>query len=638
MAENSARYKQVVGDEVETRYSSAVSGEIAFSRMHSSPLHITTFNAGDIVPLYCAEVLPHDTFSVDCDFVVRQTTSLVPVMGAMYLDVYAFFVPNRVVNQSWKTVMGENPNSSWTATEVSLAPLLDVSKISAPTVSVKIPVGSVADYYGFPTQANIPNAILGQMHDLKFRGYVEIYNQFFRDQNYQPPIPYSKLNIYEDFLHQSTSYNLGPYTGPSDPLPPGGTMPADQPADNSYGYGALKQAVLGNMTQASSWQVGNVRSSSFNALGAPLKANKLHDYFTSVLPSPQKGPQVNLPLAGVAPVLTMNDPTNISSYGAVWRPITGAVGSSSSGYNYLYGSGASSSASASAGFTIHGENSPDSVATSPSAALYPANLYAQLSGVSSATVADLRLAVAVQQTYEQLARVGSRYREYCRGFFGIEVDDPFGDIPEYLGHFRRELDLYQTAQTSASQSGSTAQGTLAAFGYTNSSGKLFTKTFLEHGYVHILGVVRHRNLYSSFLSRDNFRLNLLDYYNPLLANISETPVYTREINPFFTSTDSIFGYQEAWAEYRYDPDYVTGMMRPSAGGSDGQSLAVWNYADPVNNSLSIATGTWLQSNSAEILNRSLAVTTEHQFRGQFRFSIDKERPMPTYSIPGLDIF
>lgn len=617
------RYTQISNSGTETHFSAAVTGALTFSSMTSEPEHLTTFNAGDLVPIYCMEVLPNDSMSLDMDFIVRQTTVLTPTMGSMAIDLYAFFVPNRIVNESWKTVMGENPNGSWTAPDISLATLADSSVQSTgyPS-SVQIPVGSVADYYGFPTQQAMPVSILEMCHDLKFRGYVEIYNQFFRDQNYQPPIPYSKLNVYNDFFHlvdqNAVAYNLGS-TGPN------------TAQDNSVGSGAVAQALYGNMQISGSEVVHNVSvGSSFNALGKPLKANRIHDQFTSVLPSPQKGMSVLVPLNGYAPVIT-SATASVSGVHPALR-MSNASGSSTDPIGAL---GVSSNSS-----VMSAGNPPVG-----GVSVYPSNLLADLQNASSATIADLRTAAAVQSLYEQLARSGSRYREVCRGLFGLEVDDPYKDIPSYLGHVRRNLDLYQTAQTSASPTGGasgSAQGHLAAFGYTSSSGHIFKQKFLEHGYIHVLALVRHKNVYSSYLAQDNFRLGMLDFYQPPLANISEQPVYTRTINPYSSDPSNIFGYQEAWYEYRFDPSYVSGLMRPGTGSGPGSedNLSVWNYADDFTPNLSVATGSWLQSNSEEVLNRTLAITSDvaPQLKGQFKFRWFKNRPMPTYSLPGLDIF
>lgn len=627
----SKTFKRLPNFGSEVQFVNTAGLDIQRSRMDTHPVTLTTFNAGEIVPVFYKEILPYSTFSVDVDFVIRQNTLTTPTMGTMTADLYAFFVPNRVVNHSWKTVFGENPNGSWTIKPISLAPLVD--GISLPS-GVSINVGSVADYYGFATQAPIPITTLRACNDLKFRGYVEIYNEYFRDQNYQPPIPYSKLNVYENFFHiGSSSFGLG---GSSNILVT--PVASDAPNDNSYGSGAVNQAVYGNLTGAAApVYLPNVSlESPFNANGSLLIANKLHDYFTSVLPSPQKSSvQVIVPLQSSynsgdrIPVTNYNDdiPSELQTLaGMRFRFADGALG----GSKFAVFSQSPSEASR-ADLGAQFESSPGG---SLRKEFSVTNLWASIKNLGI-DLSDIRMSAAIQQVYEQLARGGSRYREYIRSFFGLEVDDPFCDIPSYLGHIRRELDLYQVAQTSSSEAGSTAQGNLSAFGYTSSGGHLVRETFYEHGYLHVFCVVRHRNVYSSYLSRDNFRMTMLDYYQPQLNNISEQPVYTREINPFSSSSNAVFGYQEAWAEYRFDPDYVTGLMRPGV----SNSLAIWNYADDFNTSLVSASGEWIKSNSKQVLDRTLAVTSSlsHQFKGQFKFNISKELPMSTYSVPGMDI-
>lgn len=614
-----SNYNQNAVSNGTTRFAAAPGSEVQFSKMTSNPRCWTSFNAGDIVPIYCAEVLPRDSFEVDLDAVVRQSTLLKPTMDNMEIDVFAFFVPNRIVNGSWVQVMGENSYGTWTAREVSLAPLC-----TSQDGDVQVPVGSVADYYGFPTQQAIPNEVLVQCNDLKFRGYLEIYNDYFRDQNYQPPIPYSKLNVFEGFFRTAGSSVALDGSGASVPLPSAAV------SDGDFWAGAVVKSVYGEGADSSGGSFPP-RATSWSALDKPLKANKLHDYFTSVLPSPQKGASVTFSLAGSVSAPVMADSTT-HDMGRTVR-----LGSSSPfGQDYGY-------------LPIIGYHSPNSttidvcVPTGTSVNeegrndIRFSNLAAQIDGseFGGVTLDDLRMGAAIQQVYEQLARTGSRYREFVWGFFGLEVDDPYSDIPERLGHIRRNLDIYQTAQTSASQTDGTPQGNLAAFGYTSTNGALFHKTFLEHGYIHILAVVRHRNVYTSMLSRDNFRMSMLDFYLPELANISEQPVYTREINPFDSSATDVFGYNEAWSEYRFDPDRVSGYMRTGI----EESLALWNYADEFDSTLRIADSEFIKSNSQEVLDRTLAVTSSvaHQFFAQFNFTIVKERPMPTYSVPGLNV-
>lgn len=621
----------------DTRFSDAPLGEVEHSFVVSSPTVYNTFNAGDIVPVFTKEMLPGESLKARVDFVIRQTTLLTPTMGNMDVCIVAYFVPNRIINSSWVNVMGENTSGSWIAPEVDLVPLY---KYTSSSTAVQIPVGSVADYYELPTQAPIPAAVLNAMNENRFRGYLMIYNEYWRDENYQAPIPFSRLNLCNNFLGQNGS---PPPSGANSVL-----IPPDTSADGSEGAGAVVKAVLGEggITNSSGQMPGQSVLNAWSALDPPLKANKLHDYFTSVLPSPQKGDSVTFGLANNVPVTVVPGQSvvasSINSTGVRFRTQSAIdTGSPATTGTYLGGTANGTSQM----FVAQASNGVNGVDLSGSTIDFGAgstNLEVDLSEVSGISLSELRDGAAIQQIYEQLARSGSRYLEFISGFFGISADNPYQDIPIRLGKIHRSLDLYQTAQTSASQEGDTPQGNLAAFGYTSNGGDLFHYTALEHGTLHILACVRHKNIYPAFIPRSMFRRSMLDFYFPQLANISEQPVYTREINCFAEDKvlpgnyePKVFGYQEAWADYRYNPDRVAGYMRP---GVDG-SLDVWNYADIFDSSLAIADGTWIQSNSQEVLDRTLAVTSSNapQFKGQFKFILEDELPMPVYSVPGLDI-
>lgn len=617
----SSRYKQNAHFSGVTRFTQSPMAEVEFSKMVSPLRVITDMNAGDIVPIVCIETLPHDTFEIDFDYINRLlSASIVPTMGEMQMDLFAFHVQNRVVNDSWKNVTGENTSGFWSAPEVSLAPLKQ-----SLTGSTQIPIGSVADYYDLPTQAPIPNVILNQMNDLWARGYLSIYNEYFRDQNYMSPIPFSKLNIYNGFL-DSVGTNLGNITL------------AGADSDGSIGAGAVVKAVYGEGSTVADGATASItnRVSTWSALSKPLKACKLHDAFTSVLPAPQKGPDVTFTTSGDLPVeFSLSDTlTNFGTYSnkLQLKFADRLKDGGDTTFNYpLYGfnDDGGDTVEVGAGKTV-------SSATNNSGSPIGWNVEGtvNLADAVGITINDLRTAIATQQVLELLARGGSRYWSFLKTFFNIEADNPFPDIPTQIGHYRSNLDMYQVAQTSATTEDS-PQGSLAAFGYTTSGAGLLTKTFLEHGFIHIVAVVRHKSIYPTYTPPHLFRRNTLDFYLPQLANIGEQPIRLATLNPFREdSLERAIGYQEAWYEYRYDVDRVRGALRSGS----NNSLDVWHYGNYFDPDFTHVNADWLISDSQEILDRTLRVTSENapQFIAQFNFKITKQRPMPVYSVPGLD--
>lgn len=604
-----------------TRFSKSPMAEVEFSKMVAAPTWLLPFNGGDIVPCYVKEVLPHETVDLSLDFIVRQTTLLRPVMGNCQIDIVAFFAQNRVLNESWKNVQGENTSGVWAAPEVELAPLYVRQDFAGEYV--KIDVGSIADYYGFPTQRPIHASVLEQCHDLKFRGYLEIYNNYFRDENYEPPIPYSKLNVYNGFfLPLGDPVPLAPNTG-------GGQwsdIEAGTKADGSYAGGAVIKSLYGDGATSNTKISIPRRMSGFSALDKPLKANKLHDYFTSVLPSPQKGADVYFGLGETAPVRLDTQANEVPFESGLGLLLLHNLSTNPPHSNLMVRNTGLVQAVAA--------DSPESAAIS---SVTGSNLVgiADLSQATGVSINDLRNAIAVQQVYETLARGGSRYVEALKSFFEIETENPFGDIPIKLGHIRRDLDNYQVAQTSASIPGETPQGNLTAFGYTTNGGHLFNRTFLEHGYIHVFCIVRQRNVYSSYFSPDNFRRSTMDFYLPQFANIGEQPLRKALLNPFTADCmEKAIGYQEAWAEYRYEPDRVHGLFRSGI----PESLDSWTLVDEFDPDFDYVDGNWLKSNAEEVINRTVATSSAlaPQFKGLFKWRVEKQLPMPTYSIPGLD--
>ena len=553
----------------ESHFSLSPHVDISRSRFDRSASLKTSFNAGDIVPFFLEEVLPGDTFSVDTSKVVRMQTLLTPMMDNVYLDTYYFFVPNRLVWDHWKEFCGENTESAWIPETEYTMP-----QITAP-VNSGWSVGTLADYFGVPT--GVPGLSISA---LPFRAYALIINEWFRDQNLQDPLVV--------------------------------------PTDDSTVAGVNTGTFVTDVAKG----------------GKPYIAAKYHDYFTSCLPSPQKGPDVTIPVAeagsynvvGNGKALGFTDGTNLAGFG-VNSTNTYILSGLSSGFGKNVGDAVSTGAI--------GQNKYVGVPTADQLGsdLSNSGLIAVASGnAAAATINQLRLAFQIQKFYEQQARGGSRYTEVIRSFFGVTSPDARLQRPEYLGGNRVPINVNQIIQQSGTESSGTPQGTVVGQSLTTDKHSDFTKSFTEHGLIIGVMVARYDHTYQQGLNRLWSRKDKFDFYWPVFANIGEQAVKNKEIYAQGSATDDeVFGYQEAWAEYRYKPSMVTGEMRSAY----AQSLDVWHLADDYS-TLPTLSDSWIREDKANI-DRVLAVTSavSNQFFADIYVKNLCTRPMPMYSIPGL---
>lgn len=429
-------------------------------------------------------------------------------------------------------------------------------------------VGTIADYMGIPT--GVHNI---SVNSLPFRAYARIWNEWFRDENLQQPV----------VQDNDDANNTGSNTG-------------NQLTDAQNG-------------------------------GLPLKVAKYHDYFTSCLPEPQKGEATAIPIdIGTMPVITQNKLNNDTGIGLKWND-----------------KGAGEHAAAFSLAVTQSGNDPINVfgdtvvrtANDQSAyrgGLNPANLFAVGEGATNITINDLRQAIAIQHILEADARGGTRYTELLAHEFGVTSPDSRLQRSEYLGGTRVPININQVIQQSATTDAS-PQGNTAAYSMTTLRNKMCNYSSVEHGYLLILGCIRVDHSYQQGLSRMWSRKTRFDFYHPMLANLGEMAVLNKEIYCQGTEKDDdVFGYQEAWADYRYHPNIVTGEMRSQY----AQSLDAWHYADYYEE-LPTLSGTWIQEGT-ENIDRTLAVQSEnsHQFICDFFFDQTWTRPMPIYSVPGLN--
>ena len=443
-----------------------------------------------------------------------------------------------------------------------------------PTVEYQVPqitapaggwsIGTIADYFGIPT--GIANL---SVNALPFRAYALICNEWFRDENLSDP-----LNI---------------------------------PVDDATVAGVNTGTFVTDVAKG----------------GLPYKAAKYHDYFTSCLPGPQKGPDVKIPVAagGKTPVVALNEQVpNLDTTNYAMQ-----VGWVKSGSNNLVVGNAQKIGNI-------GSYADDFAALSTGDIVAPTNLWAVEADPVAATINQLRMAFQIQKLYERDARGGSRYIEILKSHFGVTSPDARLQRPEYLGGNRIPIVIDEIRQTSATSEAGTPQGTPTGQSRTTDVHHDVKKSFVEHGFIIGVMVARYDHTYQQGLDRFWSRKDRFDYYWPVFANIGEQAVLNKEIYAQGTAEDDeVFGYQEAWADYRYKPSRVTGEMRSKA----PQSLDIWHLADDYSARPSLS-DSWIREDSGTV-NRVLAVSeaNSNQLWCDIFVKNRATRPMPLYSIPGL---
>lgn len=509
--------------------------KIRHSLFNLSHMRKFSCDMGYLIPIQVSEVLPNDTIHVQHEALVKFAPLVAPMMQECDFFIEDFFVPNRILWDSW--------NDFITPSDTGIYPAMPYTPVTSNTSPFKT-VGSLADFLGIPVTevANLQSTV--QICSLAFRAYQLIWNTYYRDQNLQPEVDIQKS--------RSGNENASP-TG------------------NTRGLYTLRKRC---------WP---------------------KDYFTSALPTTQRGGDVRLPLTSEGEV----DYKNISMLQASGNPYSG---------NLSYNVGADPLPSG-VGLSMSAEGAVTQVGVGMRGTL-------DLKNVTSATINELRQAVALQEYLELNMRVGGRINEYIYGNFGIHVPDYRLDRPEFLGGFRSPIVINQVDQTS--QSDATPLGEMAGNATGVGNTRKVRYKVQEHGWYFSLFSVLPKVTYQQGLPRKFTRFDPLDYANPKFGNLGEQAILNKEIYLAASNPDGVFGYTPRYSEYKYEPSTVHGEFKTT--------LNFWHQGN-IYDSEPALNGDFVTANPS---TRVFAdETNSNKLRVEVYNKVKALRPLPYYGTPKL---
>lgn len=569
-----------------TLFTSVKTPRVPLNRFDLSFDRIGTFKMGKLYPIICKEMLPGDRFRVRTDSLVRTMPLSSPAFGRLRMYIHYFFVPNRLVWDNWEDFItggesGEDthvpPYVAWN--NLSIANLSGYASAGANDSIIYGPENGLVAAFGLPVQPSSGNIdTIGKVNGittttpvsvLPFRAYRLIWNEYYRDQNIDDELPID-------------SHVDGEYTFPF-----------------NYSPEQYRGSIFGDL----------------------LSRRWLKDYFTSALPTPQRGPDVQLPIVGEGGTIQADGPLKLM----IQNEGTGGTTTTSSvftpdlnvGLGNTTGIGISSSV-----------NDQFPVEKDHTDLMYASGLTTAGGSVVAATINDLRRAIALQRFYEISARAGSRYIETIMGHFHVRSSDARLQRPEYLGGGVTDINIGEVLQTSATDQTS-PQGNMAGRGFGVGRSNQCTYRAEEHGYLFGIMSIIPEPYYFQGIDKDWTRQSRVDYYWPSFAHLGEQEIDKSELcvsdlNSGVDQHGKLFGYAPRYAEYKFSKNIITGLLRGS--------LANWTFARSISSPN-------LNAAFLEVpqVNNPFAVRDEETDKFIIWFSNDIRalRPMPFFGTPSI---
>lgn len=569
-----------------TLFTSVKTPRVPLNRFDLSFDRIGTFKMGKLYPIICKEMLPGDRFRVRTDSLVRTMPLSSPAFGRLRMYIHYFFVPNRLVWDNWEDFItgGESGEDTHVPPYIQWSDLVggdfqSRSKSDSTGNWTYTPEDGLVAAFGLPAQpyaggnvveAGVANGISTStpVSALPFRGYRLIWNEYYRDQNVDDELPIA--------TDKDGRYII-----------------------DGIGDAAFKASIFGDL----------------------LSRRWLKDYFTSALPTPQRGPDVQLPIVGEGGTIQSDGPLKlmiqnqgtgeISNPNSVFSPTLNVGLDGTTGINI--------SSSATDQFPLDVQHTD---------LMYASGLTTAGGSVVAATINDLRRAIALQRFYEISARAGSRYIETIMGHFHVRSSDARLQRPEYLGGGVTNIDIGEVLQTSATDEAS-PQGNMAGRGFGIGRSNQCTYRAEEHGYLFGIMSIIPEPYYYQGIDKEWTRQSRVDYYWPSFAHLGEQEIDKSELSVGTSDgeTDTygkLFGYAPRYAEYKFSKNIITGLLRGS--------LANWTFARKISDPN-------LNAAFLEVpqVNNPFAVQDEETDKFIIWFSNDIRalRPMPFFGTPSI---
>jgi len=514
-----------------------------------------SMNMGAIVPIYCKETLPGDTFRASTEMLIKFAPLKAPVMHRIRAYVDYFFVPNFQLTK----VFGDfiNPAVNTPSNPVALP----VFKPKEAADNSLLELSSLADYLDLPVQQEDWKASSKSrpLSVLPFMAYQHIYNSFFRDQTLQPMdgVDPTETDLY---------------------------LEGDQEVQGNV----YPEGLSPDLTQ-------------YKNLFALRYSAWKKDYFTSALPTPQAGPDVEIPFV----------PGEIIGTGT---PMTfeGLEAEIEEGGENL-------------SINDSGEIITDSSSTTLG---YTGGL--EITATSGGlTVNNFRQLFAIQHFKELYARGGKRYPEVTYNFFGVRLPDLYVDRPAYLGGMYQDVSIGEVLQTSQSTSGDSGSAQGYRAGVASLYGKSKTLRYMPRMHGFIIGLLRvlPEATYMQGIERMWTRDSVYDFAWPQFANIGEQEIFNRELYVDGTDDDDkVFGYAPRYAEYKDSCSHVNGDFRTS--------LKYWHFGRSFETRPQL-NDVFIKANQVSTDPFNVTDPTVDKLYVHLYTKASARRPLPFYGTPGL---